>query len=330
MSVESISPFEIRGESRLVPARASGGDNTFSVTSGSKATGIVEYVLITPIVATILCFVAAVCASLVAEHFVGRGTTSTVSAIAAALVVLIVTVRFSIRDYLRRGCSIVTIGLDSVVITHMGRTTKADFNLIDAVRIVPCGRQDQLVLEYADGSACRLPVEVASCAVVGAELENALGPRIAAKYRGKLSDGIAVRVSEVSVRAWLRMLNGLLTFLMAIICMISIKKFATGVELCSEAHTKIRRGWRARKCDFEVLLEGVRPTRGALPSELCRWSTLQRAMIDSSGLLLEFENRRFAASVYAENYWPLAYWVKKSLEEGSKPDRSGDQMVSTG
>ena len=272
--------------------------------------GFIEYIIVAPIVAVLVCGTAAVVVFLVTEHFAGRGAVSTAAGIAAAIAALIIVVRFAIRDYSRRAGSIVTLSPDLVTIKHLGRTTRVDIDLINSVLIAPHGAKDQFILQLAGGGMCGIPVEAADVNNARFEIENYLGLAVLAKCRVSIRSGNALRVRESAARASLRMLNGLLTYVLAAGCLLSIKGISHGFELWREADLKIRRGWRGRRCDFEVVSDGVRPTGSILPSETCPWSSLRRWSVDEVGLVLEFDRRRFIASAYASNSRPLSVWLK--------------------
>jgi hypothetical protein len=328
--MDYLKPFEIAEPDRTSTSNVGINEASFGVAANSRALALIEYVIVFPIVAIFVCGFAAVVASLIAKNLVFSKEIGVVAAIIAALLAFAILLRFAIRDYHRRAGSTVIVGHESITISHIGKTDQRNYDAVEAVRIVPHAGDDQYVLHLSDGTSCRIPTGVAAVKIARPALERNLGPRLAEKYLRKIANGSAVQVRDSALRAWMQIASGLLSFVMAAVFMISIKFIGHGIDLWGEGYRRVLRGRRGRRGGFDVLESGVRPAGSLLRADTCPWSSLKNARVDDSGVILEFEHGRFSASIYAEHFFPFAYWVDVAICKPWESYHEGVEKLSEG
>jgi hypothetical protein len=227
------------------------------------------------------------------------------------VVTFVVLVRFAIRDYRRRAGNAVTVHDDRVEIQHLGERVSVPFSEVRTVRLLP-RRHDALCLLCSfDGGTRRLPAEIAPFSVARTALEATLLPWLAQRFGEELAGGSPVRVRESSLRARVRIVGGVLVIVPSIAAILTLRGIPAGLRWAKGGWLTARRGWRGRGSDFEISRQGVRRTGRSLPSDLHPWTGLREVCVDDAGVVLRYEDgRTITASIFSENYWPFAVWIR--------------------
>jgi hypothetical protein len=297
--------------------RADGGHEArFYLAAGNRVAGLIEYILILPIVAAILCPVGGIVIMMILEHAAVPKAAAISISVAGSVLILVILIRFAIRDYRRRAGSEVEVTSDCISVTHLGRGVCVPLDDVSGARLVPYRRDAQFVLCLSDGRQCRLPVEIAPFSVARAALETALVDRLGHKMGEEIARGKSIRVSEGRLRPWVRMVSGVLSVLSGALITTTIRLMPLGVKMIRGGVLQVRRGWRGRKTDFEVTREGLQPTGSITPSDVHPWSSLDDYYADDAGLVLQFNDAHvITASIFSQNYWSFLGWVRQLRRE---------------
>jgi hypothetical protein len=220
------------------------------------------------------------------------------------------------HDYARRMGTVLTIAGDGLFGTRGGQGFRLCFDEVRAVRMLPHKRDAQCVLELSSGGRFALPVDIAPFSKVQQALQATLVARLAEQLGETIALGGRVCLKEGRWQAWRLVARALLSLAMGILVLVTVRGIPLGVRLWRGAWTQLRRGWRGKSVDYEVTHEGLMPVWSVSRSDLHGWKWLRQIHIDDAGLLLRFEDgRTITASIFAENYWPFAVWLKQFLHE---------------
>jgi hypothetical protein len=291
-------------------------ETTFRRTPGNRIVGLLVYALVLPILAIVLCPLVSITTMLIMHLAHAPQPITHGACVGLCLLTLVGLVSFAVYDYRRRAGIVVTVADDGLKVKHLGKDFCIPFDQVDGVRLVPYRRDAQCILEMTDGREYQLPVEVVPFSVVQDALEATVVSRLVDCFDRQLAQGGSIRVHDHALRAWLNVIQGILAIFSGTLLLLTLRGIPVGIAWIRGGWLAVRRGWRGRSTNFEVTREGLRPSGTIMPSDVRLWSWLKQRDADTAGLVLRFEDGCvFTASLFAENYWPFAQWLRQLGQE---------------